>query len=161
MRKRSLKKKVSTSKLIWPSVPKLISHKPRADNMRRSLTRNVRRTKKRRSVLLVSQPTLPAETPTRCLEVKVLSSLDSELQETMTISKKVAVAAEEAEEVAEVEEAVVIATTEVHADRRVVVAAAEAVKSSKRMTSQPSEVVASARAATEVNVKGLDYSRAF
>jgi len=77
------------------------------------------------------------------------------------MTSRVAVAVEEAEE-AEVAEAVV-ETTEVHAGRRVVaVVVEEEAKSSLTTTSQPSELVAPAIAATKVNVKGLDYnSRAF
>ena len=53
-----------------------------ADNTRKSLTRNVRRTRKRRSVFSRSLLTLLAEITTRLLEVKVQSSLDLVLQET-------------------------------------------------------------------------------
>lgn len=121
----------------------------------------MRRTKKRRFALLDSQATSPEEMSIRCLEVKVSSSLDSELQETMKTTSKVDVAVEEAEEV-EVAEAVV-EMTEVHAGRRVVaVVAEEEAKSSLTTISQPSERLASAIAATKVNFKGLDYnSRAF
>ena len=112
-----------------------------------------------------SHLTLPAETHTRLLEVKVPNSLDSELQETMMISKMVvAVVAEEeeVEEVAEGVEATVMTEAHVEAETEVVeAAAAEAAKSSPKMPSQPSEVVVHAKAATKVNVKGLDYSRAF
>ena len=125
----------------------------------------MRRTRRRRSVFNKSHQTLPAETHTRLLEVKVESSLDSELQETMMISKMVvAVVAEEeeVEEVVEVVEATVMTEAHVEAETEVVeVAAAEAAKSSPKMPSQPSEVVVHAKAATKVNVKGLDYSRAF
>merc|ERR1712083_1140314 len=102
-------------------------------------------TKKRRFALLDSQATSQEEMSIRCLEVKVSSSLDSELQETMKTTSKV----EEAEEV-EVAEAVV-EMTEVHAGRRVVAAVAEEeAKSSLTTISQPSERVASAIAATKV-----------
>ena len=50
----------------------------RAEHTRRSLTRNVRRTRKRRFALLVSLATSLEEMSIRCLEVKVLSSLDLE-----------------------------------------------------------------------------------
>ena len=125
----------------------------------------MRRTRKRRSVCNSSQATLLAEIHTRLLQVKGLRSLDLELLETMTISKMVvAVVAEEeeVEEVAEVEEVTVMTEAHVEAETEVVeAAAAEAAKSSPKMPSQPSEVVVSAKAATKVNVKGLDYSRAF
>merc|ERR1712083_517955 len=100
--------------------------------------------------LLDSQATSPEEMSIRCLEVRVSSSLDSELQETMKMTSKVDVA------VAEVAEAVV-EMTEVHAGRRVVaVVAEEEAKSSLTTISQPSERLASAIAATKVNFKGLD-----
>ena len=126
----------------------------------------MRRTRKRRSVYNRSQATLLAEIHTRLLEVKEPHSLDSELQETKMISKKVvAVVAEEeeVEEVAEVEEVTVMTEAHVEAETEVVVeaAAAEAAKSSPKMPSQPSEVVVSAKAPTKVNFMGLDYSRAF
>ena len=111
-----------------------------------------------------SHLTLPAETHTRLLEVKVPNFLDSELQETMMISKMVAAVVAEEEEVEEVAEVAATVMTEAHveAETEVVEAAAvEAAKSSPKMPSQPSEVVVSAKAATKVNVKGLDYSRAF
>ena len=75
----------------------------------------------------------------------------------------VAVVAEEEE----VEEAAAVGATvmtEAHVEAEIEVveaAAVEAAKSSPKMPSQPSEVVVSAKAATKVNVKGLDYSRAF
>ena len=76
------------------------------------------------------------------------------------MTSRVAVVVEEAAE-AEVAEAVV-ETTEVPAGRRVAVVVEEEAKSSLTTTSQPSELVVPAIAATEVNVKGLDYnSRAF
>ena len=67
----------------------------------------------------------------------------------------------ETEEVAEVA-ATVMTEAHAEAETEVVEAAAKRVaKSSPKMPSQPSEVVVSAKAATKVNVKGLDYSRAF
>ena len=121
----------------------------------------MRRTRKRRFALLDSQPTSPEEMSIRCLEVKVSSSLDSELQETMKTTLMVDVAVEEAEEVEGAE--AVVEMTEVHAGRRVVAAVAEEeAKSSLTTISQPSERIASAIAATKVKFKGLDYnSRAF
>lgn len=125
----------------------------------------MRRTRKKRSVYNRSQATLLAEIHTRLLQVKDPHSLDSELQETMMISKMVvAVVAEEeeVEEVAEVEEVTVMTEAHVEAETEVVeAAAAEAAKSSPKMPSQPSEVVVSAKAPTKVNFMGLDYSRAF
>ena len=124
----------------------------------------MRRTRKRRSVFNNLHLTLPAETHTRLLEVKVLNSLDSELQETMMISKMVVAVVAEEEEVVEVAEVAAIVMTEAHVEAETEVveaAAAEAAKSSLKMPSQPSEVVVLAKAATKVNVKGLDYSRAF
>ena len=124
----------------------------------------MKRTKRRRFALLVSQPTSLEEMSIRCLEVKVSSSLDSELQETMMISKMVVAVVAEEEEVEEVAEVAAIVMTEAHVEAETEVveaAAAEAAKSSLKMPSQPSEVVVLAKAATKVNVKGLDYSRAF
>ena len=124
----------------------------------------MRRTRKRRSVFNNLHLTLPAETHTRLLEVKVPNSLDSELQETMMISKMVVAVVAEEEEVVEVAEVAAIVMTEAHVEAETEVveaAAAEAAKSSLKMPSQPSEVVVLAKAATKVNVKGLDYSRAF
>ena len=126
----------------------------------------MRRTRKRRSVFSRSLLTLLAEITTRLLEVKEQSSLDLVLQETTMMISKIVVAVvaeeEEVEEVAEVEEVTVMTEAHVEAETEVVEAAAvEAAKSSPKMPSQPSEVVVSAKAATKVNVKGLDYSRAF
>ena len=124
----------------------------------------MRRTRKRRSVFNSSHLTLPAETHTRLLEVKVPNSLDSELQETMMISKMVVAVVAEEEEVEEVAEVAATVMTEAHAEAETEVVEAAAVgaaKSSLKMPSQPSEVVVHAKAATKVNVKGLDYSRAF
>ena len=124
----------------------------------------MRRTRKRRSVFNNLHLTLPAETHTRLLEVKVPNFLDSELQETMMTSKMVVAVEAEEEEVEEVVEVAAIVMTEAHAEVETEVveaAAAEAAKSSLKMPSQPSEVVVLAKAATKVNVKGLDYSRAF
>ena len=79
----------------------------------------------------------------------------------MTSKMVVAVVAEE-EEVEEVAEAETEVEEVAEAETEVVEAAAKRVaKSSPKMPSQPSEVVVSAKAATKVNVKGLDYSRAF
>lgn len=77
MSKKSLKKKDSISIPTWPLLKTQISQL-KVDNTRRSLTRNVRRTRKRRFALLVSLATSPEEMSIRCLEVKVLSSLDLE-----------------------------------------------------------------------------------
>ena len=81
----------------------------------------MRRTRKKRSVYNRSQATLLAEIHTRLLQVKDPHSLDSELQETMMISKMVvAVVAEEEE----VEEVTVMTEAHVEAETEVVVKAA-------------------------------------
>lgn len=94
-------------------------------------------------------------------EEKATTFSDSDLSDKTTMTSRKDAVVAEVEEVAEAAEAVAIATTEVLAEAAEAAIAEREAKSSLRKHSQLSEVVASAIAATKVNVKGLDHSCAF
>lgn len=105
------------------------------------------------------RPRSQQETSTRFLEELAPSFSDSASTKTKITAEVTVVVAEEEDAAAEVMTevlALIVVAVEV-----VVVARAETGLSSTKMPSQPSEVDRPASAATKVNVKSLDCSRAF
>ena len=127
--------------------------------MRNLLTESSSKLKKvKRLMLKLSTTSLPAETLTRLLQVRMPISSDS-APKTMTTSMVAAV-----ENVVELE--VVVVTTGVAAivaveDIVVVEKASQSLTKTTMRLSQLSEAVVPAQAAMKVIVKSQDYSRAF